>query len=139
MPTKKDFEAVAAAAVRAERPASLLTSYAKGREAAAQGIAESLADYFAETNPRFDRDQFMAATGEGYGEARTATPLRVLRVAFGLTQDELARAAGIGRTTVVQLEKGTGLPKLRTARAVAHVLRCEVLDLFPGLLPDGER
>ncbi len=55
MLTKKDFEAVVAA-VRAERPASLLTSYAKGREAAAQGIAESLADYFAETNPRFDRD-----------------------------------------------------------------------------------
>ena len=63
MPTKDTFEKVAAA-IRAERPASLLTSYAKGREAAAQGIAESLADYFAETNPRFDRDQFMAATGE---------------------------------------------------------------------------
>ena len=138
MPTKKDFEAVAAA-VRAERPASLLTSYAKGREAAAQGIAESLADYFAETNPRFDRDQFMAATGEGYGEARTVSPVRVLRVAHGMTQAELAEAAGISCATVISIEKGTALPRLRTARAVAHVLRCEVLDLFPGLLPDGER
>lgn len=137
MPTKKDFEAVAAA-VRAERPASLLTSYAKGREAAAQGIAESLADYFAETNPRFDRDQFMAATGER-SSRMTATPLRVLRVAFGLSQADLAAAAGISRHTVIQLEKGTGLPKLRTARALAQVLRCEVLDLFPGLLPEGQR
>ena len=138
MPTKKDFEAVAAAAVRAERPASLLTSYAKGREAAAQGIAESLADYFAETNPRFDRDQFMAATG-GYGEARTVSPVRVLRVAHGMTQAELAEAAGISCATVISIEKGTALPRLRTARAVAHVLRCEVLDLFPGLLPEGQR
>lgn len=78
-------------------------------------------------------------TETSYGEKRTPTQLRILRVAAGLTQDELARAAGIGRTTVVQLEKGTGLPKLRTARAVAHVLRCEVLDLFPGLLPEGQR
>lgn len=63
MPTKQTFELVAAV-IRENRPATTPTSYAKGREAAAQGIAESLADYFAETNPRFDRDQFMAATGE---------------------------------------------------------------------------
>ena len=80
----------------------------------------------------------MAATG-GYGEARTVSPVRVLRVAHGMTQAELAEAAGISCATVISIEKGTALPRLRTARAVAHVLRCEVLDLFPGLLPDGER
>ncbi len=34
----------------------------------------------------------------------------------------------------VAAEKGDGPPRLRTARALAHVLRCEVFDLFPELL-----
>lgn len=84
-------------------------------------------------------ERSISDTQEGYEPPRTATPLRVLRVAFGLSQADLAEAAGISRHTIISLEKGTALPKLRTARALAHVLRCEVLDLFPGLLPEGDR
>ena len=77
-------------------------------------------------------------TNTGYGPERRLTPLRVRRLSHGLSQANLAAAAGVSRHTVISLEKG-GLPKLRTARAIAQTLRCEVLDLFPELLPEADR
>lgn len=64
--------------------------------------------------------------------------MRILRIAAALTQEELAAASGLSRQTISAVERGTALPSLRSARAIAHVLRCEVLDLFPGLLPEAD-
>ena len=48
--------------------------------------------------------------------------VRQFRVAAGLTQVELARAADIGRVTLVRLENGEQNPRFRTLMAIAHTL-----------------
>lgn len=56
-----------------------------------------------------------------------------MRVAMNLSQAELADQAGVSRQTIVSIEKQTGLPRLRTAKAIAGVLRCDASDLFNNL------
>ena len=56
--------------------------------------------------------------------------IRRLRNAAGLSQDALAREAGIGRVTLVRLEKGEQTPRYKTLRAIAKALRVEVSDLL---------
>ena len=56
--------------------------------------------------------------------------VRRLRNSAGLSQDALARAAGIGRVTLVQLEKGEHTPRYRTLSAVAKVLGVDVSELL---------
>ena len=57
-------------------------------------------------------------------------PLRVWRAATGLSQKELAREAGIARSTVIRLEAGE-VPTVKTANAVANVLGVDREALFP--------
>ena len=52
--------------------------------------------------------------------------IRRLRNAAGLSQDALARAAGIGRLTLVRLEKGEQTPRYKTLGAIARALRVDV-------------
>ena len=56
--------------------------------------------------------------------------LRALRDSAGLTQDELARAANIGRLTLVRIENGERTPKVKTLTAIADVLGKRVSDLL---------
>ena len=56
--------------------------------------------------------------------------VRRLRNSAGLSQDALARAAGIGRVTLVRLEKGEHTPRLKTLEAIARTLGVRVLDLL---------
>ena len=56
--------------------------------------------------------------------------VRRLRNSAGLSQDALARAAGIGRVTLVRLEKGEHTPRYRTLSAVAKVLGVDVSELL---------
>ena len=58
--------------------------------------------------------------------------VRTFRESAGLTQDPLASAAGIGRITLVRLEKGNHSPKLGTLKALASVLDRPVEDLLAG-------
>ena len=62
--------------------------------------------------------------------------IRRLRNAAGLSQDALAREAGIGRVTLVRLEKGEQTPRYKTLGAIARVLEVDVSDLLvePELL-----
>ena len=55
--------------------------------------------------------------------------VRRLRNSAGLSQDALARAAGVGRVTLVRLEKGEQTPRYKTLEAVARALGVGVLDL----------
>ena len=59
------------------------------------------------------------------------------RESAGLTQEALARAAGIGRVTLVRLENGEQSPRFNTLKAVADALGMEApgLLLEPGFLP----
>lgn len=72
------------------------------------------------------------ATKPEYGPA--PTPLRVYRVASGMTQAGLATRAGITRVTVSALERGANVPRLGTAQRLADALDVEVSALFP---PEG--
>lgn len=52
------------------------------------------------------------------------------RESAGLTQEALARAADIGRVTLVRLENGEQSPRFRTLKAVAEALGMEAPDLL---------
>lgn len=51
-----------------------------------------------------------------------ARNLSAARTAMGLSQDQLAEAAGISRATVIQLEAGEGDPRLSTLTGLAMAL-----------------
>jgi transcriptional regulator with XRE-family HTH domain len=56
--------------------------------------------------------------------------LRALRLNLGLTQDELARAAGVSKFTVVRLERGLGKrPHPSTRRRLAAALGVAIADV----------
>ncbi len=56
--------------------------------------------------------------------------IRRLRNAAGLSQDALAREAGVGRVTLVRLEKGEQTPRYKTLGAIARALGADVSDLL---------
>ncbi len=58
--------------------------------------------------------------------------LRLARVAKGLTQQELAAAAGVSRQAISGLESGKFDPSLEVALAVAGALGVSVEELFAG-------
>ena len=60
---------------------------------------------------------------------------RALRETAGLTQENLAQAAGLGRITLVRLEKGKYTSKLSTLKALADTFERPVEDLLAG--PDS--
>ena len=63
--------------------------------------------------------------------------VRRYRESAGLTQKALARAAEIGRVTLVRLENGEQSPRFKTLKAVANALGIEAPDLLvePEFLP----
>ena len=56
--------------------------------------------------------------------------IRRLRNAADLSQDALAREAGIGRVTLVRLEKGEQTPRYKTLCAIARALEVGVSELL---------
>ena len=63
--------------------------------------------------------------------------VRRYRESAGLTQVALARAADIGRATLVRLENGEQSPRFKTLKAVADALGMDAPDLLvePEFLP----
>lgn len=62
--------------------------------------------------------------------------IRRCRQSAGLTQEDLALAANIGRVTLIRLEKGEQSPRYKTLNAVAEALGIRARDLLvrPALL-----
>lgn len=59
--------------------------------------------------------------------------LEMARVDAGLTHTELARRAGVGRSSVYRAEKGRGKPHAQIVKAIADALGIDVTDLYePG-------
>ena len=56
--------------------------------------------------------------------------IRRHRESAGLTQGALARAADIGRVTLVRLENGEQSPRIKTLKAIATALGMEASDLM---------
>ena len=63
--------------------------------------------------------------------------IRSLRESAGFTQEALARAAGIGRVTLLRVENGEQSPRHKTLNAIAHALSTSVQELLVAsdLLP----
>jgi DNA-binding XRE family transcriptional regulator len=66
-----------------------------------------------------------------------AAHLRERRFELGLTQEQVADAAGTSHTAISRLENGTHLPQLNTLRRIAAVLDEELLLCFQRI-EDGE-
>lgn len=60
-----------------------------------------------------------------------ATPLRMVRTAWGLSAHELARLADLDRVTIHRLERSEVTPRKRTVKNLAMVLGCPAELLFP--------
>jgi DNA-binding XRE family transcriptional regulator len=58
-------------------------------------------------------------------------PVRVWREYRGLTQEELARATGVGKSYISQLEAGKKTGSLRFLRTLAEALEVDLEDLIP--------
>ena len=65
------------------------------------------------------------------------TRIKELRARYDLTQEDLAKAVGVRRETILYLEKGRYNPSLKLAHDVAKVLRTTLDDLF--IFKDEER
>jgi putative transcriptional regulator len=62
--------------------------------------------------------------------ARVVVRLREVRARYGVTQEELARAVGVSRQTIIAIEKGKYLPSLKLALKLARFFGLRVEDLF---------
>lgn len=71
------------------------------------------------------------------GVSPIAAHLRERRFELGLTQEEVAKAAGTSHSAVSRLEKGTHIPQLPTLQRIAAVLDEELLVCFQRTV-DGE-
>jgi putative transcriptional regulator len=58
------------------------------------------------------------------------TRLKEFRARYDLTQEDLARKAGVRRETIVYLEAGKYMPSLRLAHDVAKALKAPIEELF---------
>lgn len=60
--------------------------------------------------------------------------LRDRREYLGLTQRQLARMAGVGKTTITEVEGGDRLPNVVTALRIARALKTTVESLWEDKL-----
>jgi transcriptional regulator with XRE-family HTH domain len=68
------------------------------------------------------------------GETTLATRLKALRMAAGLTQQELAHEAKLSISLLAQLEQGRKKdPRVSTILSLAHALGCTADSLIWGL------
>lgn len=58
------------------------------------------------------------------------TKIKEYRIRLSLTQDDLAKKAGVRRETIVFLEQGKYNPSLRLAHDIAKVFHARIDDLF---------
>ncbi|RLI31954.1 transcriptional regulator [Candidatus Bathyarchaeota archaeon] len=58
------------------------------------------------------------------------TRIKELRARYDLTQEDLAKAVGVRRETILYMEKGKYNPSLKLAHDVAKTLKTTIEDLF---------
>ena len=96
------------------------------------GIPWNFARHYCDASYRPTIETIAALGRQTIGER-----VRRYRESAGLTQEALARAADIGRVTLVRLENGEQSPRLKTLKAVANALGTDAPDLLvePEFLP----
>jgi len=58
------------------------------------------------------------------------TRIKEFRARYDLTQEDLAKAVGVRRETILYLEKGKYNPSLKLAHDVAKILKTTIDELF---------
>lgn len=66
-------------------------------------------------------------------------PVQARRLALGISQNELARRAGVSRSEVSAVERRALVPSVETALRIARALDSNVEELFEGSVEDGRR
>jgi putative transcriptional regulator len=56
--------------------------------------------------------------------------IRDYRMEHGLTQDELAKAVGVSRQSIISIERGRYTPSLALALRIAQYFQCSTDELF---------
>lgn len=75
----------------------------------------------------------------GLGRKALGQRIKALRETEGKTQEELASLSGIGRVTLVRIERGEQSPRLETLMALAQGLGRPVEELVGGTLAVHEQ
>lgn len=70
--------------------------------------------------------------------SQLGTIIRARREQVGLTQDQVALALSLSRTSIVNIEKGRQRIIAFQLVRLANILRCEVVDLLPPNAPPPE-
>ena len=58
------------------------------------------------------------------------TRIKELRARYNLTQEELAKKAGVRRETILFVENGKYVPSLKLAHDLAKILQTRIDELF---------
>lgn len=58
------------------------------------------------------------------------TNLKALREKRGITQVELAKLVGVNQPAIAHWEAGTTMPRAKTLRTLAQVLKCKIEELY---------
>jgi len=85
---------------------------------------KTMRQYVAEQSE--DNAEFVAELEQARLETEFAVALAMLREQRGLTQQQVAGAAGIGQPMLARYEKGSQLPSLPTLQRLAHALDARV-------------
>jgi DNA-binding XRE family transcriptional regulator len=102
----------------------------RGAAAVAQGRA-GRSDAYRDARVEYERIRALREINP------IAAHLRERRFELGLTQDQVAKAAGTSHSAVSRLENGGHIPQLPTLRRIAAVLDEELLVCFQRTV-DGE-
>ncbi|MGV8118908.1 MAG: helix-turn-helix domain-containing protein [Candidatus Xenobiia bacterium LiM19] len=68
----------------------------------------------------------------------TGNRIKQLREHFGLSQNDLAKKAGLGRATIARIEKNDGKTKTDTLEKIAQALNITVNELLPNKQVDSQ-
>lgn len=63
-------------------------------------------------------------------DTRVVNSVKEYRQKAGLTQEELGRAVGVSRQTVISIEGGRYIPSLPLALKLARYFRCSTDEMF---------
>jgi putative transcriptional regulator len=63
-------------------------------------------------------------------KARIINHVKEYRVKRGMTQEELARVAGVSRQSIISIERGRYVPSLQLALRLSRLFTCSTDDLF---------
>ncbi len=101
------------------------TLFLELKDGSVEEVPWDFARHYADASYR-EKAEKLARTGR----AQLGRRIRALRTQVGLSQEELAKRAKIGRATLARIELGQDSPRYETLVAIARGLGCDVSRLL---------